>query len=86
MAEAGSSDPDVLKLRLSQDSWNGDVQFEVTIDGRTLGAPQMVFASEAAGESQEFTFTGDFGPGEHKIGIRFLNDAYGGTPAEDRNL
>lgn len=86
VATAESSAPDVLTLCLSEDAWNGDAQFEVTVDGKTLGAPQMVFASQAAGESQEFTFTGDFGPGEHRFSVRFLNDAYDGTPAMDRNL
>lgn len=81
-----ASAPDTLRLRLSEDAWKGDAQFEVAIDGKTLGAPQTVFASQAAGESQEFTFTGDFGPGEHKLSVKFLNDEWGGTPATDRNL
>ena len=83
---APASAPDVLTLRLSEDAWNGDAQFQAAIDGKTLGAPQTVFASQAAGESQEFTFTGDFGPGERELSVRFVNDEWGGTPATDRNL
>ena len=46
----------------------------------------MAFAAHAAGEAQDFLFAGDFGPGQHRVEVTFLNDAYGGSAATDRNL
>ena len=81
-----SSNPDTLILNLSEDAYGGDAQFTATIDGVSLGAAQTVTASHAAGAQQPFTFTGSWGAGPHNVSVRFLNDAYGGTSATDRNL
>ena len=77
---------DTLKLNLSEDAYQGDAQFTATIDGVSLGAAQTVTASHTAGKQQLFTFTGNWGAGPHKVLVKFLNDAYGGTSATDRNL
>ncbi len=77
---------DTLKLNLSEDAYKGDAQFTVTIDGVSLGAAQTVTASHKAGAQQAFTFAGNWGAGPHKVAVKFLNDAYGGTSATDRNL
>ena len=58
----------------------------MTIDGVSLGAAQTVTASHAAGKEQQFTFNGNWGAGPHNVAVKFLNDAYGGTAATDRNL
>jgi len=81
-----SSNPDTLILNLSEDAYQGDAQFTVTIDGVPLGAAQTVTASHAAGAQQPFTFTGNWGAGPHSVSVKYLNDAYGGTAATDRNL
>lgn len=81
-----SSNPDTLILNLSEDAYKGDAQFTATIDGASLGAAQTVTASHAAGAQQPFTFTGNWGAGPHNVQVKFLNDAYGGTSATDRNL
>ncbi len=77
---------DTLKLSLSEDAWQGDAQFNVTIDGKTVGGPLAVTALHSQGKSQTFTFTGQWGAGVHDVGVQFINDAYGGTPMTDRNL
>jgi len=56
------------------------------VDGAQLGAAQSVTALHEQGQSQAFTFKGNFGPGTHTVAVSFLNDAWGGTTATDRNL
>ena len=85
-AGAAASGSDTLNLRLSEDAWQGDAQYTVSIDGATIGGVQTVTAAHAAGATQDVVLTGSWGAGEHKIGITFLNDAYGGTASTDRNL
>ena len=81
-----SSNPDTLVLTLSEDAYLGDAQFSVTLDGMPLGAAQTVTASHKAGAQQSFTIQGNWGAGPHKVAVKYLNDAYGGTSATDRNL
>ncbi len=84
---AFGSGPDTLVLTLAEDAFQGDAQTNVAIDGQTLTAqPLTVTALKNAGQSETFTFKGTFGPSSHNLAISFLNDAYGGTPAADRNL
>jgi hypothetical protein len=75
-----------LVLHLAEDAWHGDAQFTVAVDGVQLGGPATVTASNAAGQAQDFAFTGNWGAGAHEVTVTFLNDAWGGTPATDRNL
>jgi beta-glucanase (GH16 family) len=82
---ATGSGKDTLVLHLSGDAWQGDAQFAVTVDGKSLGAAQGVTASHGAGQTQDFTFHGDFGSGAHQVAVSFLND-WGGSPGTDRNL
>jgi beta-glucanase (GH16 family) len=80
------SGSDTLTLHLSEDAWQGDAQFSVTVDGKQLGGAQSVTASHGAGQTQDFTFKGDFGAGTHQVAVKFLNDGWGGTAGTDRNL
>ncbi|MDQ2742223.1 MAG: hypothetical protein M3Z66_07975 [Chloroflexota bacterium] len=77
---------DTLVLQLSEDMFQGNAEFIASVDGKGLGAAQPVTALQNAGQSEDFTFKGDFGPGVHDLAVTFLNDAYGGTPTTDRNL
>jgi hypothetical protein len=77
---------DTLVLRLSEDAWQGDAQCVISIDGKTLGGTVTVTASHAQGKTQTVTLTGQWGPGAHDVGVQFLNDAWGGSAATDRNL
>ncbi len=85
-AAASSSKPDTLTLNVSEDAWQGDAQFIVSVDGKQAGDVNTVTVSHAAGQSQDFTFHDFWGTGPHNVAVSFLNDAYGGTPQTDRNL
>lgn len=80
------SGPDTVSLSLSEDAWQGDAQFTLSVDGRQVGGVQTVLASHAAGQHQTFDVAGSFGAGPHTVAVDFLNDAYGGTADTDRNL
>ena len=77
---------DTIVLSMSEDAYNGDAQFTVAVDGTQLGGSFTTTALHAAGASQNFSFNGDWAPGAHTVTVTFLNDAYGGTSATDRNL
>ncbi len=81
-----SGDTQTLVVHLSEDMFGGDAQFSLTLDGKSLGAAQTVTAIHGDGDSQAFTFTGQFGAGSHDLGVSFLNDAWAGAPDSDRNL
>jgi hypothetical protein len=82
------SGPDILTLSVSQDAWKGDAQFTMSVDGKQIGGVQTVDPSalRSDGGLETFTFEGVFGSGRHNIQVKFLNDAWGGTSAADRNL
>ncbi|MBS0558673.1 MAG: hypothetical protein JSR21_01320 [Proteobacteria bacterium] len=78
--------PDALVVHLSEDAWNGDAQFVLSIDGKAISTPQAVTTLHSSGSWQDFTFAGSFGAGRHTIGVQFTNDAWGGVSGQDRNL
>ncbi len=80
------SGPDTVQLSVSEDAWQGDAQFLVLLDGQQVGGVQTATASHAAGQHQMIDVAGSFGTGPHNVGVQFLNDAYGGSSSQDRNL
>ncbi len=80
------SGPDAIDLFISEDAWQGDAQFTIAVDGVQFGGAQTATALHGAGPDQEFSVLGTFGTDPHIVTVDFLNDAYGGTPASDRNL
>ena len=80
------SGADTLVLNLSEDAYGGDAQFTVTVDGKAVGDAQAVTASHGQGQSEAFTFEGDWSGGPHTVGVSFVNDRYDGTAATDRNF
>ncbi|HEY0207190.1 MAG TPA: carbohydrate-binding domain-containing protein, partial [Acetobacteraceae bacterium] len=76
---------DTLVLKLSEDAFEGDAQFTVSVDGKSLGAAQTVTALHGTGGSQAFTFNGQFGPGVHDVAVTFTNDKWN-PGVGDRNL
>ena len=78
--------PDVLTLNVSEDYYLGNAQFIVFVDGQQVGGVQTATASHAAGQWQDVTLTGDFGLDPSQVAVEFLNDAWGGSSATDRNL
>lgn len=77
---------DKLILGISEDAWQGNAQFTVSVDGKQAGGVYTATASHAAGMVSLQTINGSWGKGAHTIGISFINDAYGGSSATDRNL
>jgi beta-glucanase (GH16 family) len=76
---------DTLILNMSEDPYNGDAQFTVTVDGVQYGGTLTTTAINAGGQTQPFAIKGDFSPGAHVVTVDFLNDVNDG-PGEDRNL
>lgn len=77
---------DTLDFHVSEDAWQGDARYYVSIDGATIGGVRTSTGSHAAGASQDVSIVGGWGGGPHTIGMTFINDAYGGSAATDRNL
>jgi len=75
-----------LVVSLSEDPWQGDAQFTISIDGQQVGGVRTVTASHAAGQSQAFAVDATLTAGTHQVGIAFINDAWGGSASTDRNL
>ncbi len=80
------SGSDSVTLQMSEDSFNGDAQFVVSVDGTQIGGTQTVVASHGGGQSQQFNVLGNFGAGAHTVAVTFTNDAVGSGPFQDRNL
>ena len=80
------SGPQKIVLQMAEDAYNGDAQFSVAVDGQRVGGTLTATAFHGAGQMQEFDINGAFAAGSHQVAVSFLNDAYGGTSATDRNL
>lgn len=76
---------DTLLLRVSENAWEGHAQFTLTIDGQPVGGILTARTERGTG-SDAFAIRGDWAGGAHQLAVRFINDAYGGSPAADRNL
>ncbi|MDB5372607.1 MAG: hypothetical protein JWP04_1249 [Belnapia sp.] len=77
---------DTLVLKLSQDAWQGSAQYIISVDGRQTGGTQTAKSLQASGQDDTVIVKGDWAAGAHKVTVTFLNDAWGGTAATDRNL
>jgi hypothetical protein len=80
------SGSDTLVLRTSQDAYQGSAQYTVSVDGRQIGGTLTAQAAHGSGQSDTLTVRGDWAAGGHTVQVNFLNDAYDGTAATDRNL
>jgi len=78
--------PDSVTLNLSEDAYRGDAQFVLTVDGEQVGPAQSVAALHGQGQSEAFTFQGNWGAGSHQFGVSFANDLWDGSAEADRNL
>ena len=77
---------DTLALQVSEDAWKGNAEFTVSVDGKQAGGDYTAFALHSSGDAGTFLLTGDWGSGVNDVAVSFINDAYGGTSATDRNL
>ena len=74
-----------IALGISEDAYEGDAQFIVTLDGTQVGGVLSTSASHSAGAVQVFNVMVDLTTGQHSLGVNFLNN-FGGAPGADRNL
>ena len=72
-------------LGISEDAWNGNAQYTVSVDGNQVGGVRTASASHAAGQSEQVSL-GTLSAGLHNVSVSFINDAYGGSAVTDRNL
>ncbi len=80
------SGPDTLVMRISQDAYQGSALYTISVDGKQVGDVQAASGLRASGQVDVVTVLGDWATGDHEINVTFLNDAFGGTAATDRNL
>ncbi len=80
------SGSDTLALKVSEDAYQGNAQFTVSVDGKQIGGVQTALASHAAGQTQLFDVKGTFAAGKHTATVNYLNNLSAGTPSTDRNL
>ncbi|MFC7542855.1 carbohydrate-binding domain-containing protein [Siccirubricoccus deserti] len=73
-------------LKISQDAWQGNATYTISVDGKQVDGTLTAGASHAAGLNDVITVKGNWGAGAHKVTVNFTNDAYGGSSAADRNL
>ena len=75
-----------LVINVSEDAYQGDAQFVISVDGQQVGGTYTATASHAAGQSQAISIATIPGGGNHTVGVSFVNDKWDGTPSTDRNL
>jgi len=78
--------PNQLVLLASEQWYNADAQFSVTIDGVQQGGIFTTIANHGRREIQDFVFNGTYAPGVHTVAVTFLNDNAGPTKWLDLNL
>ncbi|WP_158537161.1 carbohydrate-binding domain-containing protein [Humitalea rosea] len=78
--------PDVLRIGVSADAWQGNPRFLLFIDGAQTGGEHVSSVSHAAHKVEYVEVVGAFGQGPHELTVRFLNDGWGGAADLDRNL
>ena len=71
------SGPDTLILHMSEDPYQGDAQFTVSVDGKPVGGTLTTTAITNQGQQQEFDIHGSFGGGSHTVSVAFVNDHIG---------
>ena len=80
------SGSDTLGLKISQDAYDGDAQFTVSVDGQQVSGILTAHALHSPGQSAIATVKGNWEAGSQIVSIAFLNNSRGGTAAPDRNL
>ncbi|MGG5819219.1 right-handed parallel beta-helix repeat-containing protein [Falsiroseomonas sp. HW251] len=85
-APAGDGSANTLVLEISQDAWRGDAQYTVSVDGVQQGGVRTASALHGSGDVDVVEISGDWSNGEHSVSVAFVNDLWGNTLSEDRNL
>jgi hypothetical protein len=71
---------------MSEDAWQADAAFTVSIDGTEIGGVYTTSAIHSAQQSQAFTIATSLSAGAHSVLVTFVNNDWLGTAATDRNL
>ena len=76
-----------IGLLVAEDSFNGDAQFTISVNGVQIGGVQTATAIQANNAAQLFTLNGNWAAGS-TVTVDFLNDDWDGSPGNghDRNL
>lgn len=84
---SGTAGTHHLVLNASEDAYQGNALFTVQVDGTQVGGTYTATALHGQGQSQAVDLGFLSGTAtSHDIAVTFLNDAYAGTSATDRNL
>jgi hypothetical protein len=75
-----------ITVLVSEDYYQGNAQFTVSVDGQQVGGTQTATAIHGQGQTQALVLPGPYALGAHTVSVTFINDAYGGTASTDRNL
>ncbi|MBL6082777.1 family 16 glycosylhydrolase, partial [Belnapia sp. T18] len=86
LVQTAGSGPDTLVLKINQEAWQGSAQYTVKVDGVQIGGTFTASALRSSGKTDTLTLKGDWATGAHKVEVNFLNDGWGGSAANDRNL
>ena len=85
-SSSSSSSSTGLVLNVSEDAYQGDAQFTVTVNGTQVGGTYTATASNTAGQTEAIAIPATLVSSNDTVGITFLNDTYGGSVTTDRNL
>jgi Ca-dependent carbohydrate-binding module xylan-binding len=81
------SGSDSIVLNMAEEQALGiDAQFTVNVDGQQIGGVQTVTASQSAGQTEAFTFEGNYAPGQHDVTVSFANNFIYPGLSGDRNV
>jgi len=73
-------------LRVAAYAFMGGAEFKVAVDGVQVGGIFLANRSFAAGQFQDITLVGNFGPDPKRVSVSFVNELYEGSPSTDRKL
>ena len=79
------SRPEELVIGLVEDSFQGNAQYSLTLDGSVV-ATSTEAMTRAGNVPDMVAVPGPFASGSHTMKVTFLNDLYQGSAAKDRNL
>ena len=78
--------PDEIRLMISQDWFNGSVQYRVFVDGKQVGGTFTASALKSLAQADTVIIRGDFGD-TVTVRVQMINDAAAtGSTTRDRNL
>jgi Endopolygalacturonase len=84
--DSGTTGKDAIVVHVSEDAYLGDAKFRLMVDGKQIGPDMTVTGSHSEGKWQDVVFHTDLATTAKNASVVFLNDAYGGDAAHDRNL